>query len=145
MREQGGVEMRIKTWMELTGVSALALVLFAFSGASFGQSGATAPKAPQAPSAPRLVPVPAAPEVACDLNEDAAQVISDEYAAAADQLAAEGAQLVAEEDQMESQEIGNLDALTANLANLQSDELAKEAAALAQVRKRGIEVSPDAP
>jgi serine protease Do len=140
--------MRIKTWMALTGVTALAFLLFAFSGASFGQSGATAPKAPQAPSAPSAPPAAAAPEAACDLNNDAAdaaaKVISDEYAAAADQLAAEGEQLVAEEDQMESQEIGNLDALTANLANLQSDELAKEPSALAQVKKQVIAITPDA-
>ena len=148
--------MRIKTWTTLSGVSALALLLFAFPGTSFGQSAAPAPKAPQAPTAPRALPAPAAPEAACDLNDDAtelaSQAVADEYAAEAEQLAAdgeklaaEGEQLAAEEDQMESQEIGNLDALTANLASLQSDELANEAAALAQMKKRVIEINPDAP
>jgi serine protease Do len=135
--------MRIRTWMALAGVSALALLLFAFPGTSFGQSAAPAPKASQAPS---VQPAPAAPEAACDLNdaaEAASQAVTDEYVVLADQLAAEGERLAAEEDQMESQEIGNLDALTANLANLQSDELANEAAALAQVKKRVIEITPD--
>jgi serine protease Do len=135
--------MRIKTWKALAGVSALALLLFAFPGTSFGQSAAPAPKASQAPS---VQPAPAAPEAACDLNdaaEAASQAVTDEYVVLADQLAAEGERLAAEEDQMESQEIGNLDALTANLANLQSDELANEAAALAQVKKRVIEITPD--
>ena len=135
--------MRIRTWMALAGVSALALLLFAFPGTSFGQSAAPAPKASQAPS---VQPAPAAPEAACDLNdaaEAASQAVTDEYVVLADQLAAEGERLATEEDQMESQEIGNLDALTANLANLQSDELANEAAALAQVKKRVIEITPD--
>jgi serine protease Do len=137
--------MRIKTWKALAGVSTLALLLFAFPGTSFGQSAAPAPKAPRVPSA---MPAPVAPEAACDLNdaaEAASQAVTDEYVVLADQLAAEGERLATEEDQMESQEIGNLDALTANLANLQSDELANEAAALAQVKKRVIEISPEAP
>jgi serine protease Do len=141
--------MRIKTWMALSGVSALALLLFAFPGTSFGQTAAPAPKAPQAPIASGALPAPAAPEAACDLNDDAAeaasQAVTDEYVVIADQLAAEGERLATEEDQMESQEIGNLDALTANLASLQSDELANDAAALAQVKKRVIEINPDAP
>jgi serine protease Do len=135
--------MRIKTWMALTGVSALALMLFAFPGTSFGQSGAPAPKAPQAPTAPSA---PSAPQ-ACELDNAVAEAadlaVADELAAATDQLAAEGAQLAVEEDLMESQEIGNLDALTANLASLQSEELAKEAASLTQEKKRVIEISPD--
>jgi serine protease Do len=135
--------MRIKTWMALTGVSALALMLFAFPGTSFGQSGAPAPKAPQAPTAPSA---PSAPQ-ACELDNAVAEAadlaVADELAAATDQLAAEGAQLAVEEDLMESQEIGNLDALTANLASLQSEELAKEAASLTQEKKHVIEISPD--
>jgi serine protease Do len=137
--------MRIKTWKALAGVSTLALLLFAFPGTSFGQSAAPAPKALRVPSA---MPAPVAPEAACDLNdaaEAASQAVTDEYVVLADQLAAEGERLATEEDQMESQEIGNLDALTANLANLQSDELANEAAALAQVKKRVIEINPEAP
>ncbi len=135
--------MRIKTWMALTGVSALALLLFAFPGTSFGQSAAPAPKAPQAPTAPSSPSVPQA----CDLDKAAAEAVdiavADEIAAATDQSAAEGVQLALEEDEMESQEIGNLDALTANLASLQSDELANEAASLTQEKKRVIEISPD--
>jgi serine protease Do len=135
--------MRIKTWMALTGVSVLALMLFAFPGTSFGQSGAPAPKAPQAPTAPSA---PSAPQ-ACELDNAVAEAadlaVADELAAATDQLAAEGAQLAVEEDLMESQEIGNLDALTANLASLQSEELAKEAASLTQEKKHVIEISPD--
>lgn len=135
--------MRIKTWMALTGVSALALLLFAFPSTSFAQSAAPAAKAPQAPTAPSS---PSAPQ-ACELDNIAAEAadvaVADDLAAATDRLAAEGVQLALEEDDMESQEIGNLDALTANLANLQSDELAKEAVSLTQEKKRVIEITPD--
>ena len=134
--------MRIKTWMALTGVSVLALLLLAFPGTGFGQSAAPAPKAPAstAPSAP------SAPQ-ACDLDNVAAEAadlaVADAIADATDQLAASSDLLADEEDQMESQEIGNLDALTANLASLQSNELANEASALAQEKKSVIEISPD--
>jgi serine protease Do len=119
--------MRIKTWIALTGVGALAILLTGFTGRSFGQSTDPAPKAPVAP---RALPAPAAPP-ACDLDNEAAEI------------AAESADLAAAEDEMESAGLGDLDNLSANLASLKSDEFAKEAAALAQAQKRIVEINPD--
>ena len=133
--------MRIKTWIALTGVGALVVLLAGFPGRTLGQSAAPAPKAPQAP---RALSAPPAPPT-CNLEDDAAEAADQAVSQAVmDQRAAESDQLEAAEDEMEATEMGNLDNLSANLASLQSDELAKEAATLAQAQKRVIEINPDA-
>ena len=128
--------MRIKTWMALTGVSALALLLFAFPSRASANRPRPQPKAPHAPqllralrrrrkpanwttSQPKrrtsrlpMIPPPRQigwPQRAC--SSRSRRTIWNRRRSAI------------------------WTALTANLANLQSDELAKEAASLTHRRK----------
>lgn len=131
--------MRITKWTAMIGVGALAILFTAFPAASFGQSSAPAPK--PAPAPQEATPAPS-PAPACDLNnvvgDSAALSIADEAAALADEIAASSDELAAVEDDMESQGVGTLDSLTANLASLQSDEQAGGAAALAQQDEKHV-------